>query len=274
MRLHVGQVVRTPFEPSGLVQVVALSGPHPVNGRLTVEVRYLEEHPHGYRAGTLGCYFRDELRPARPPRLLVPLVAWLLHHANAHPPMHQRERFYHLKDRLLKRYGRRTGTDLQHIVKACWDGPCPRCHHTGVWEESYITLERWQLGRYPFHRPLERLAAPRGPVTIEGYISHPGHSLRTSRECALWLALLFDRTLLWRLLTHTVSLGWTLAPLLALKQAGWAMARAWHRVGLRRCHECHGLFLALGRPAWSLRCPACEQKHALALTANADDLPF
>jgi hypothetical protein len=57
-----------------------------------------------------------------------------------------------------------------------------------------VVLERWQLGRFTFHRPVQRLSATSRPVTIEGYIRHesPGP---IAAESALWLALLFDRAL-------------------------------------------------------------------------------
>lgn len=66
MPIEIGQRARTPFEPSGLVEVVEIEGLHPVVPRQTVLVRYLEPHPHGYPGGTLGRYFADELRPLDP----------------------------------------------------------------------------------------------------------------------------------------------------------------------------------------------------------------
>ncbi len=138
-----------------------------------------------------------------------------------------------------------------------------------------MELERWQLGRHTFHRPQRTLSATPRLTTIEGRIRHAGHSLRMSRECALWLALLFDRALFRRLIMHSVSLGWTAWPLLALKQAGWALTRGWRSYAVRRCTQCTHLFLALRQPFWALRCPTCDAAaHARALAATGDDLPF
>lgn len=66
MPLQIGRHARTPFRPSGLVEVVAIKDLHPLVPRQTVLVRFLAHHPHGYPPGTLGRYFRDELRPVGP----------------------------------------------------------------------------------------------------------------------------------------------------------------------------------------------------------------
>ena len=44
------------------------------------------------------------------------ILAKLLHYANADPPI-DRDRFYAVKDRLLSRYGRFEGHELQEIKK-------------------------------------------------------------------------------------------------------------------------------------------------------------
>jgi hypothetical protein len=49
-----------------LVEVVGIEDIHPLMPRQTVLVRFLDRHPHRYPAGTLGYYFRDELRPVGP----------------------------------------------------------------------------------------------------------------------------------------------------------------------------------------------------------------
>ena len=66
MPLQIGMHAHTPFSPSGLVEVVRIEDLHPLMPRQTVLVRFLDRHPHGYPAGTLGRYFRDELRPVGP----------------------------------------------------------------------------------------------------------------------------------------------------------------------------------------------------------------
>ena len=62
MDIHVGTIARTPFPPSGLVEVLEVEALHPLVSRETVLVRFLAAHPHGYPSGSLGRYFRDELR--------------------------------------------------------------------------------------------------------------------------------------------------------------------------------------------------------------------
>jgi hypothetical protein len=57
----VGSIYRTPNEPSGLVCVIDISY-KAFHGRDVVEVRYLENHPHGYKKDSFGCYFADELK--------------------------------------------------------------------------------------------------------------------------------------------------------------------------------------------------------------------
>jgi hypothetical protein len=52
--------MRTPFEPSGLVKVLAVEGPF--DGKQTVFIEYVEDHPHGYRNGEIGRYYAHELR--------------------------------------------------------------------------------------------------------------------------------------------------------------------------------------------------------------------
>lgn len=56
-----GEVIRTPFEPSGLVRILRVYADY-------VEVEHLDDHPRGYRRGTWGCYFkRDWSRTVRTP---------------------------------------------------------------------------------------------------------------------------------------------------------------------------------------------------------------
>jgi hypothetical protein len=207
--------------------------------------------------------------------MVVPLIGWLLHTANTHPPVNQREGFYALKQHLLERYGRRVGSDLQHITKPCWDGPCARCWGTGIWEELWVILERWQFGRYVFYRPLERLhKAPdlTATETITGYIRHadPGP---LATECALWLALRFDRALFWRMLTCASHLRWTAWPLTFLQQAGYRLRRLWRRRGLRRCDDCGHLYPQLVRP-WTTLCAPCTHRSNVRQQALSKDVPF
>jgi hypothetical protein len=205
--------------------------------------------------------------------MLARLLGWLLHNANASPPSSHRDAFYALKDRLLRRYGSRTGADIQHIRRPCWDGPCDRCSHTGIWSEFWVHLERWQLGAYPFHRPHRRTSTPPFvPVTITGSIRHADPGPLAS-ECALWLALCFDRPLFLQLLTGSMVIRWTAWPLTLLQQAGYRLRRTWRRHGLRRCDDCGRLFLRLLQTT-ATRCAPCAHVSTVRVQTLGDDLPF
>jgi hypothetical protein len=75
--LHIGMCAHTPFSPSGLVEVLVIENLHPIMLRETVLVRYLDRHPHGYPAGTLGRYFHDELQPIGPDAVRGPIGTFL-----------------------------------------------------------------------------------------------------------------------------------------------------------------------------------------------------
>ena len=60
--IEVGDVCWTPFDPGGPVKILEIEGLHPVVSRRTVRVLYLTDHPHGYKCGTEGRYFLDEMR--------------------------------------------------------------------------------------------------------------------------------------------------------------------------------------------------------------------
>lgn len=63
--MKIGDIVRTPYEPSGIVEIVAITPPSnppmDVFG-VTADVRYLHEH-YGYPAGRIGTYQLSDLKP-------------------------------------------------------------------------------------------------------------------------------------------------------------------------------------------------------------------
>jgi len=75
-RVTVGGTYRTPFEPSGTVKVLALepTPEWPYNGRTMAYVEFVEDHPHGYPAGSTGRYLADELLPLVPDPVQCPPV--------------------------------------------------------------------------------------------------------------------------------------------------------------------------------------------------------
>ena len=61
--VKVGDVARTPFEPSGLVKILGIHIGGFFDKNLAF-VEYLEDHPYGYKKGETGNYFLNELKPA------------------------------------------------------------------------------------------------------------------------------------------------------------------------------------------------------------------
>ena len=228
---------------------------------------------------------------------LARLRCWLLHLANADPPM-SREPFYRLKDRLCRRYGSFDGHDLQHLVQPCWgshgerdEGParspaiCSKCGGTGIYRERWVRLERWRVETYLFHRPVDSTSIPPiqryftgyGLPMIEGYVQHQRHG-RCHAEACLWLYLLCGE---WRLWWHTLTTawasgwyGWPMLPMLLLQRlASWSRVRTrrtWPYVR-QRCNTC-------GRRFWRWEhgwlCRRCRQPRSTAQTLTGEDLPF
>lgn len=141
------------------------------------------------------------------------LLCWLLWRANTHVSLYRNE-FYELKDRLLKKHGKLVGTDWQHIVHVCWscggtgvydylengeDVTCYRCNR-GIYAEFWVELERWEWCGRVFYRPKRKcLSPPMAPCEIiEGKIKHS--EVKHHRESLLWLTLLTDRRLWWRIM--------------------------------------------------------------------------
>lgn len=186
------------------------------------------------------------------------MLAWLLHIANSSPI--DKEAFYPVKTRILKRFAIKDGTDLQELAgKRCWscDGSgifvhhysgdedyCHKCGGNG-WYKSpcYVTLQRWELGRYVFHEPIDRkyCAPPSGLIVrsiVTGYVQHRHYSFRAVRWATLTIGLIFDRDLAriaWREIYHR-----------------WWIVQLYRK----RCMDCK-------RHLWrrrGFRCKACERQ--------------
>lgn len=187
------------------------------------------------------------------------LLGLVLHVANTSPPILGRSEFYKLKTQLLQRHGRLVAHDWQHIVKPCW-GPdergcgekgCYRCrrrmYKPGVWMEFYVWLERWQLGGYEFHVPRERVYQyegkeldPRPYNVIEGYINHDRYPNYLSKECALWLFLIFWPSVFREVFPHSgINLKYGRTPLViighfcylfeSMRRRQYELAHSWDR---------------------------------------------
>ena len=130
-------------------------------------------------------------------------IGKLLYMANSKP--YNTSVFYPLKAKILKKYGKHTGTDYQHIVKKCWycGGTgyylpgvlCYRCVN-GIYESKWWTLEKYKIGEYSFHVPhktptLLKNIPLHGPGNIiQGYIRHEQH--KYYKEAYYILLFLFD----------------------------------------------------------------------------------
>ena len=146
------------------------------------------------------------------------MIGWLLHKANRDVPLLYKDRFYRIKHQILIKYGTKIGQEIQHIKKECWacDGSgifkcewkepesCWSCRGTGVYEEFWSRLDKYKLGNWYFHNPIERLykyeplfEGEALPI-IEGYIRHVKPKYRIGTECALWLFLFYDRETFWK----------------------------------------------------------------------------
>ncbi len=161
-------------------------------------------------------------------RLYSRLLAWLLHYANARPPIVGQKEFYDLKYRLLRRFAQRRGFDIQEIRKECWGsysvacGPqCRRCGGTGIFDLFWVTLERWQWGRHVFHCPFLKThikPTEHASINIRGRIEHPKYG-RASSESVLWLYLLCGEfRLLWQSLKNSCCCGWYIWPFLNMQR--------------------------------------------------------
>lgn len=144
-------------------------------------------------------------------------LGFLLHYANRDIPFTRKDEFYKIKNRILKRYGNLLGIDIQHIRKDCyscdstgifrseWKQPerCWSCGGTGVYQEFWTRLEKYKVGKWYFHNPIERIYSyyplfegESNPL-IEGFIHHKTPKYRFGTECALWLFVFFDFKTFW-----------------------------------------------------------------------------
>ncbi len=134
--------------------------------------------------------------------------------------------FYALKDRILAAHGTLlAGYDAQHVVKKCYKceegrisqgefivhgqiwrpkgSVCPRCGGSGIFDEFWVALEVYRLGRHEFHKPVYRVHDREGfeaiirekgitpRIHFEGLIRHEAPRFRLGYEAGWWLVLLF-----------------------------------------------------------------------------------
>lgn len=209
------------------------------------------------------------------------VIGRLLRAANANPHIFGKHRFYPLKNRVISRFGEKVGHDLQYIKKQCWScngtgiftgydngihwiecpaQPCYRCVH-GTYTRYWVLLERYDLAGCIFHRPVERIyhtsRLPEKTVSqITGYIKHASVPPAKSGESFLWLAMLFQPSLLFLVMgTTTIKDPFQTFPVLVLVNN----IVAWIRNGITKMQ--HWM-----RKNW----PPKTSPHNF----DADELPF
>lgn len=60
--IEIGKKYKTPFEPSGIVEVIRIESEDNFYKKPTCIIKYIGDHPAGYKNGTEGRYFCDELK--------------------------------------------------------------------------------------------------------------------------------------------------------------------------------------------------------------------
>jgi hypothetical protein len=137
------------------------------------------------------------------------LLGYILHLANSDIPFLHKDKFYVIKTKFLKKYGTFICNEIQHIKKECYrcnsegvyrskfklSEPCWSCLGTGVYDEFWVRLEKYKLGNFYFHNPIQKsrtILFEGVSKPIEGYIEHKAPKYRIGKEAALWLFLFFD----------------------------------------------------------------------------------
>lgn len=159
-------------------------------------------------------------------KIKIKILSWLLHHANR---AGKDEKFYKMKNRLLAKYGRVIGYDVQFIEGSkCWScngtgtykfkkfdflsgnyyaEHCYSCHNGWYKRPTWNILSRIQFGKYEFHQPFQRVyeKPEMSNHFIEGYIDHKKSNYTNFAKTVLFL--LFEKGYLKRWYAMTGN-GW------------------------------------------------------------------
>lgn len=211
------------------------------------------------------------------------LIGFLLWNANANPPFWLKGRFYHMKDRLLRRFGEYVGYDIQHIRKECWT-----CHGTGmytekqrcwncsngIYKEFWCKLERWQVGNYVFHLPQKKSLVPIIAYDdkvnlIEDYIHHEIPKYHLAEECLYWLALFFDWQFFKMMFGYYGYTGKKFTPMIILATAIYVIKKsAWNRIKNIIWNVIWNVIKLPDRLRWA------REMRQFRSNMKADELPF
>jgi hypothetical protein len=159
------------------------------------------------------------------------ILSYLLHHANRETNM---EEFYKIKDKIITKYGKGIGHDVQFIegkkCRSCggfgyhrkysWETgkvydtvDCYHCWWGWYKQPTWVLLERIRFGKYIFHKPVERKYGSKNPFdhivnnpVIEGYIDHTRS--KYGKDALVILFLLYDWKGYWKRWYCHIGTGW------------------------------------------------------------------
>lgn len=157
-------------------------------------------------------------------RIIVWILSELLFRANSE---YGEDYFYKVKNKILKKYGKHVGYDVQFIEgKKCytcggtgiyvgyyysgekWSDTCNRCWGGWYKQPVWNILERLQLGKYVFHSPYQRAYKKPDVLAgsfIEGYINHDRK--KYGKTCKFVLMFLYEKKYLKRWY-KSAGVGW------------------------------------------------------------------
>jgi hypothetical protein len=154
--------------------------------------------------------------------LIIPILSWLLHHANRNVDYSNKRHFYPIKNKILAKYGKHIKYDVQFISGV----RCFSCNGTGIHHYTYDNygfirdsidcwncsgtgwykppvwniLDKIKLGKYYFHNPYQRCykrpELQEDNEIIEGYITHD--ESKCGDFCLFVLFLLYEKKYLKR----------------------------------------------------------------------------
>ncbi len=154
--------------------------------------------------------------------LKIQILSWILHRANRE---FCNEYFYKIKNKILIKYGKHLGYDVQFIEgKKCYSCGGTGIHHNyyhNEWQQDvcyhcfngwykdpvWNILSRVEFGKYIFHQPYQRAYKKPEISTniIDGYISHT--KIKYGATCQFVLFLLYEKGYLKRYYKET-GIGW------------------------------------------------------------------
>jgi hypothetical protein len=174
------------------------------------------------------------------------ILSYLLHHANRE---YRSDEFYRVKDKILTKYSKVVGHDVQFIEgKTCrscggrgyhekisWETGevydtvgCSRCWGGWYKQPTWVLLQRLKFGKYIFHKPIVRKFGKKNPFiedyplsneVIEGYIDHT--RTKFGKDARTILFLLYDWKGHWKRWYKSIGRGWRCSKYWWLRPRNW-----------------------------------------------------